>query len=293
MPRVTVIIATYNWSAVLPYSVASVVEQTFTDFELLVVGDGCTDDSGAVVAAIGDPRVRWHNLPENTGHQSGPNNHGIRLASGDVIAYLGHDDLWLPDHLEALLGAIDSGAEIAYGMTLFVTPVGRPQALPPSGWVYAPGDYIAPTAVVHTRRLVETAGGWLHPRDTGSLEPEMHLWKRMAEIAQPRLVPRITSVKLPAALRADVYRTRPQYEQAYWLRRIRTASAPEACLRAAAGERYVFGRDSRAAMVRRRIGHFRVRRSGRMALNRLGLPPVLTSAERRWRRRRRYKGADA
>ena len=98
-PRVTVIMATYNWSAVLPYSIGSVLRQTFTDFELLVIGDGCTDDSEQVVTSIGDPRVHWINLPRNTRHQSGPNNEGLARARGEFIAYLGHDDLWLPHHL--------------------------------------------------------------------------------------------------------------------------------------------------------------------------------------------------
>src|SRR3954454_8989205 len=110
VPRVTVIIATYNWSSVLPYSIGSVLRQTFTDFELLVVGDGCTDDSEQVVASIDDPRVRWINLPENTRHQSGPNNEGLRQARGELIAYLGHDDLWLPHHLAAHVAAIDASA---------------------------------------------------------------------------------------------------------------------------------------------------------------------------------------
>lgn len=73
VPRATVIMATYNWSTVLPYSIGSVINQTFTDWELLVVGDACTDDSGDVVANVGDPRVRWINLKTPTGHQSGPN----------------------------------------------------------------------------------------------------------------------------------------------------------------------------------------------------------------------------
>ena len=69
MPRVTVVMATYNWATVLPYSIASILDQTFTDFELLVIGDGCTGDSAEVVAGFDDPRVQWHNLPSNAGHQ--------------------------------------------------------------------------------------------------------------------------------------------------------------------------------------------------------------------------------
>lgn len=73
-PRVTVIIPTYNWSTVLPHAIGSALDQTLYDFELLVIGDGCTDDTEHVVTGIKDPRVRWINLPSNTGHQSGPNN---------------------------------------------------------------------------------------------------------------------------------------------------------------------------------------------------------------------------
>ena len=58
-PQVTVILPTYNRSSVLRYAIASVLRQTFTDFELLVIGDGCTDDSAQVVAEAGDARVRW------------------------------------------------------------------------------------------------------------------------------------------------------------------------------------------------------------------------------------------
>src|SRR6266436_1644596 len=120
-PSVTVIIATYHWSSVLPYSIGSVLRQTFTDFEVLVVGDGCTDESEAVVRGVGDPRVKWINLPTNTGHQSEPNNEGLRQARGQFIAYLGHDDLWLPHHLSCLISALKQGADLAYGLNLYVT----------------------------------------------------------------------------------------------------------------------------------------------------------------------------
>jgi glycosyltransferase involved in cell wall biosynthesis len=116
MPRVTVIIATYNWSSVLPYSIGSVLRQTYSDLELLVVGDACTDDSAEVVQRMADTdeRVRWINLATNAGEQSGPNNEGLRQARGELIAYLGHDDLWLPHHLSCLVEAMDAGADLAY-----------------------------------------------------------------------------------------------------------------------------------------------------------------------------------
>ena len=110
-PHVTVILATYDWSTVLPYSIGSALQQTFTDFELLVIGDGCTDDSAEVVARFADRRVRWINLPANMGHQSGPNNEGLRRGRGELVAYLGHDDLWLPHHVELLVAAIGAGAD--------------------------------------------------------------------------------------------------------------------------------------------------------------------------------------
>lgn len=107
LPGITVIIPTYNWATVLPFSIGSVLGQTRADFEILVIGDGCTDESAAVVAAIRDRRVQWVNLPSNTGHQAGPNTEGLHRARGKYIAYLGHDDLWLPRHLELLVGALE------------------------------------------------------------------------------------------------------------------------------------------------------------------------------------------
>ena len=120
MPRVTVVIATYNRSEVLPFSVASVLDQTLGDFELMVVGDGCTDDSEQIVGAIDDPRVTWLNLPANTGHQSGPNNAAIRRSDSELIAYLGHDDLWFPHHLDTLVGALEGEVGVAHGSYLMV-----------------------------------------------------------------------------------------------------------------------------------------------------------------------------
>src|SRR5215472_16651612 len=176
-PSVTVIIPTYNWSSVLPFSIGSVLRQTFTDFELLVVGDGCTDDSEAVVGRISDPRVRWINLPTNTGYQSDPNNEGLRQARGQIIAYLGHDDLWLPHHLSCLISALDQGADLAYGMFFYVMG-GSDRALARiSGETYRPGLGVPPTSVVHRRSLTDHLGGWQHYRELDTY-PDLELWLR-------------------------------------------------------------------------------------------------------------------
>jgi glycosyltransferase involved in cell wall biosynthesis len=69
-------------------------------------GDACTDDSAELVASYRDPRLHWFNLPTNSGYQSAPHNEGLRRARGRYVAYLNHDDLWLPNHLERLVAAL-------------------------------------------------------------------------------------------------------------------------------------------------------------------------------------------
>ena len=219
-PRVTAIMPTYNWSSVLPYSIGSVLRQSFTDFELLVVGDGCTDDSGRIVTAIGDPRVRWINLPVNSGHQSAPNNEGLLQARGSIIAYLGHDDLWLPHHLAVMVAAIDGGADVVHSIVHMIDAEGN-IVRPARGLLrFEPGRSLPPSGVVHRRIATERAGGW---RDYRSLtvDPETDLWQRMHLAGFTfQCVPRLTAVKFPASGRKDVYKKRSSQEQQQWTERI-------------------------------------------------------------------------
>jgi glycosyltransferase involved in cell wall biosynthesis len=220
VPRVTVIIATYNWSTVLPYSIQSVLRQTFTDFELLVIGDGCTDDSEQIVEAIADSRIEWFNLPDNTRHQSGPNNEGLRRARGEYIAYLGHDDLWLPHHLEAMVGSLDrSKGDLAYSLIANVAPDGDfiwPSIPQPSAGIFA-----SPVGIVHRKSVTDQIGGWRHYRDVETT-PDVELWDRIQTAGYKcTFVPRLTGIKFAAAHRRDVYIERPCHQQAHWTARIR------------------------------------------------------------------------
>jgi len=225
-PRVSVIIPTYNWSGVLRFSIPSVLRQTFRDFELLVIGDACTDDSAEVTASFGDPRVRWHNLPRTAGSQAGPNNAGLEMARGEYVAYLGHDDLWYPTHLGSLVEALDrTGADLAYAVAILYGPPGTGIRGVSGLVVPQPGErlhHIPPSSLLHRRDLIARIGPWKDHR-TIRLPHDYELLVRAWEHGQS-FVPtgRLSVFKFTAAWRPDAYRTRSTDEQAEWARRMET-----------------------------------------------------------------------
>jgi hypothetical protein len=223
-PLVSVIIATYNWSSVLRYAIQSVLWQECQDFELLVIGDACTDDSAAVVASFADARIRWHNRAENSGSQSLPNNTGIAMARGRYIAYLGHDDLWLPGHLTALVAAIEEAdADIAYALAAMISPPGigfrLVTGLSASG-AYEPTVLIPPSSLLHKRDLTATIGEWRDYRTI--VDPPDQDFVYRAWEAEKRFVavPRLTVCKFPSVWRRNSYRLRLSDQQAEYARRI-------------------------------------------------------------------------
>lgn len=106
MPRVSVIIPTYNRSELLVKAVASVLDQSFSDFELLVIDDCSPDDTRAKIEGIGDSRVAYFRNPENKG-VSGSRNFGIERSRGEFIAFLDDDDEWLPGKLQRQVDILD------------------------------------------------------------------------------------------------------------------------------------------------------------------------------------------
>ena len=100
-PSVSVVIATYNRARFLPETIESVLQQRFRDFELIVVDDGSTDDTQAVLRSYGD-RMRCF-YQKNSG-PAAARNFGIRHARGRWISIQDSDDLSTPDHLEILFG---------------------------------------------------------------------------------------------------------------------------------------------------------------------------------------------
>jgi Glycosyl transferase family 2 len=115
------------------------VRQTFRDWTALVIGDCCDDRTEAAVTAISDSRLRYFNLPERCGDQSGPNAVGASLCRSPFLAFLNHDDLLLPDHFECLLDLLDrTGADFGLGRTLRVDEEPDALADPVPRFVAAP-----------------------------------------------------------------------------------------------------------------------------------------------------------
>lgn len=175
---VTVIIATYNRPDTLTTALLSLQRQTFSDWRALVLGDRCGPATGDAVQAIGDARIRYINLPQRSGEQSGPNSIGLRLAATPLIAFLNHDDIWLPDHLERAVAAlsVDPALDMMFTRSVFAfirandIEGGRPlfQDISPQGrtlfdifhsalWLFEPAS-----SWVFRKSVAERVGDWRH-----------------------------------------------------------------------------------------------------------------------------------
>ena len=107
-PQVSVVIPTYNRAATVPRAIESVLAQTVSDLEIIVVDDGSTDDTARVLEEKFGDRIRYHSQP-NLG-ASIARNRGIEEAQGEWIAFLDSDDLWEKDKLEWQFKALEQFA---------------------------------------------------------------------------------------------------------------------------------------------------------------------------------------
>jgi glycosyltransferase involved in cell wall biosynthesis len=168
-PLVSVVCPTFNSAATLRCALRSVLNQDLANFEVHVIGDGCSDESAQVVAQLNDPRVQWFNLARNSGSQGEPNNEGLRRARGKYVAFIGHDDLWFPRHLSTLVEHIAAtGADLVHDLTASITLNGAEHVYgpPPPGWNYA-RLYVPPTSWLQRRDLINEIGYWRDPDEIG------------------------------------------------------------------------------------------------------------------------------
>jgi len=161
---VSVIIPTYNRAWCLPQAVASVLAQTFQNFELIVVDDGSRDDT-ARIAASWEPPVRF--LQQANQGVSAARNRGIRASRGRLLAFLDSDDGWQPDKLARQVAFFEAHPaamicqtdEIWIRRGVRVNPKHRHRK--PSGWIFEASldlCLVSPSAVMARRELFDTVG---------------------------------------------------------------------------------------------------------------------------------------
>jgi glycosyltransferase involved in cell wall biosynthesis len=106
-PKVSVIIPTHNRGEMLRRAIDSVLNQTYKDFELIVISDGCTDNTDEIVASYADPRIKFFSHEKSRG-TSAARNTGIRASTGQYVAFLDDDDEWTPKKLELQMPIIEN-----------------------------------------------------------------------------------------------------------------------------------------------------------------------------------------
>ena len=107
-PQVSVIILTRNRPEFLVKAVESVLNQTYTDFEIVIVDDASTDKTPEVIKSFQDPRIISIRHDVNKG-ESGSRNAGVKVAKGELVAFLDDDDEWLPQKLELQVSLLQKG----------------------------------------------------------------------------------------------------------------------------------------------------------------------------------------
>jgi glycosyltransferase involved in cell wall biosynthesis len=140
-PTVTIVIPTYNRLAFVQQAIASVIAQTYTHWELIVVDDGSDDGTTEAVICRPDQRIRFLGLPHG-GNVAALRNNGVSAGSGEWLAFLDSDDLWIPEKLEIQMQSLlQQGKRWGYGgyalMDEMMQPMPNKAGIfhPYSGWI--------------------------------------------------------------------------------------------------------------------------------------------------------------
>ncbi len=185
-PKFSILLPTYNRADIINIAIESVLNQTEKDFELLIAGDGCTDNTAEVVQQyLKDKRVKWFDLPKAPGFGYANRNKILKEAKGEYIAFIAHDDFLFPDHLEILGKILDENkdVDIVYSRPLWVDPEGiivpssfniEDQNILDSFMNLANG--IPASCIIHRKTCFDKVGYWNENLKNAA---DWDLWKRI------------------------------------------------------------------------------------------------------------------
>lgn len=199
MPVFSIIIPTYNRADKVCRALKSVVNQSFTDFEILVMDDGSTDNTSEMVESFSDLRIKYE-WGKNFGGPAVPRNRGLRLAQGKYIAFLDSDDWWMPKKLEESLKFLEQGFDLVYHDLFLVTKAGqklflrktRSRILQPSIFndLLKYGNGLFNSSVVVKREKLDEIGGLSEDPNLITAE-DFDLWLRLAKVSEKfKMIPK-------------------------------------------------------------------------------------------------------
>lgn len=189
-PLVSVVIPTYNRAKDLARALASLKAQSFTEFEVLVMDDGSSDNSRDVVEAYNDPRFNYE-WAEGSGGPARPRNRGIERSAARYVAFLDSDDWWISTKLEQSVKTLESGADVVYHDLIRVGGIEVPffpRKVPTrqlAGDAFSDllvnGNALNTSSVVARRSLISRIGGFREDRDLVAME-DYDAWIRLSRI---------------------------------------------------------------------------------------------------------------
>lgn len=164
---ISVIITTHNRLDYLKKAIASVLKQTYREFECIIVDDGSTDGTKQYLQSLSDARIRYIKRTKAFGCDTLPKNRGVKISKGDYIAFLDDDNQYLPDHLQCLINEIkrDDTLDLVYGDRLiideekrFSNQIGIHSEFSP--YLLLLRNYIDTSDVLIKRESLFEVGGW-------------------------------------------------------------------------------------------------------------------------------------
>ena len=184
-PLVSIVIPTYNHAPMLQRALATVVEQTYQNWNAIVVNNFSTDDTLEVVAAFNDPRIQCVNF-RNNGVIGASRNEGIALATGKYVAFLDSDDTWFPTKLEKCVEILESGSDLVCHAEYWIdesrksrlVAYGPSEAATHHNLIYK-GNRISTSATVVRAALLKEVHGFDVAPELISTE-DYDLWIRLA-----------------------------------------------------------------------------------------------------------------
>lgn len=184
-PLISIVIPTYNHANFLRDALRSVCDQSFSDWEAVVVNNYSVDETVAVVESFADSRIVLENF-QNNGVIAASRNRGIALARGQYVAFLDSDDVWCPDKLMRCVPYFDQGADVVCHGLRWIGEVQRDVYCGPE-WratfdeLLDRGTCITTSATMVRKEILESVGCFSEDPAIVTSE-DYHLWLKLAKM---------------------------------------------------------------------------------------------------------------